>query len=189
MNVHTKIKSGKQSVWDDETKRKMGEMWNNGQSAGRISAKFGVSRNVVIGLAMRNPDLFTPKGKGAPKYARWGGRKPQPKQPGEARAKPLHNNVGHKVRDMNNTRRSRMEAVQREAEKFRSGTSPLLEIAPDDVHRLTKGKELKDLGAHECHWVLNNDGPFLYCAEATGGPVYCDHHAARVYRVRESWER
>ncbi|WP_027685076.1 GcrA family cell cycle regulator [Rhizobium leguminosarum] len=186
MNVHAKIKVGKKAVWDDATKREMGKMWNNGQSAGRISAKFGVSRNVVVGLAMRNPDLFTPKGKGTPKYARWGGRKPQPKQPGEARARPTHDNVGHKLRNMHNTRKARMEAVQREASDFLAGTSPLLQIAPDDALRLSTGKELVDLGVHECRWVLNNGSPFLFCADATEGAVYCMHHAKRVYQPREA---
>lgn len=189
MNFHAKIDVGEKTVWDDETKQRMGKMWNDGQSASQIGAKFRVSRNAVIGLARRNPEYFTPKRKGAPKYARWGGRKPEQKPPGEPRAKQTHDIVGNKVRNMNNSRKARMESTKREAAEFADGTSPLLEIAPDDALRLGTGKELIDLGAHECRWVLNNGGPFIFCADATDGAVYCSHHAQRVYRARETWER
>lgn len=189
MNVHTKITIGKQAVWDDETKQRMGDMWNDGKSASQIGAMFGVSRNTIIGIATRNPDLFTPKKKGAPRYLRSGGRKPQPKLHGEPRAKPTHDNVGHKLWDMNNTRKARMEATKREVEEFQCGTSEHLKIAPSDAERLPMGKELMGLGRHDCRFALNNGHPFIFCAAATGGEVYCSHHAERAYRVREAWMR
>ncbi|MBD9455937.1 hypothetical protein IB244_31190 [Rhizobium sp. RHZ02] len=40
---------------------KASKMWNDGQSAGMIADQFGISRNVVIGLANRNRDLFPNK--------------------------------------------------------------------------------------------------------------------------------
>jgi GcrA cell cycle regulator len=85
---------------------------------------------------------------------------------------------------MHNTRKARMEAVQREAEAFAAGTSPLLKIAPDDAARLNTGtgKELMDLGKHECKWALTNGGPWLFCAEVTDGAVYCTHHSERAFR-------
>lgn len=191
MNVHSKILSGDKPVWDEETKLRMANMWNDGESGAVIGRKFGVSKNVIVGLVARNPHLFVSKKKGEPQYARTGGRKPQPKQPGEARAKPLHNNVGHKLWDMNNTRRGRMEATKREAEAFAAGTSKYLKIAPSDEERLNNGtgKELMDLGAHDCRWALTNGGPWIFCAEATDGAVYCPHHAQRAYRAREAWQR
>lgn len=189
MNIHAKITDGKKLVWDDETKRRMAKMWNDGESGARIGAKFGVSKNAIIGVAARNPDLFVSKKRGEPQYSRTGGRKPQPRPPGEPRRKAAHNNVGHKMLDMRNTRKARMEAAQREAEQFQSGTSPLLQIAPDDAARLNTGKELMDLGVHECRFALNNGGPFIFCAEATDGAVYCWHHAKRAYTPREAWQR
>jgi GcrA cell cycle regulator len=191
MNIHAKIKVGRQAVWDNETKQRMANMWNAGQSASEIAAMFMVSRNTIIGIATRNPQLFISKKKGAPKYARWGGRKPQPKPPGEQRAKPTHDIVGHKVRNMNNSRKARMEATRREADEFAACTSEYLKIAPSDAERLNNGtgKELMDLGAHDCHFPLNNGSPFIFCADATDGAVWCHHHAKRAYRAREAWQR
>jgi GcrA cell cycle regulator len=184
MNIHAKVMVGRQPVWDDETKQRMGNMWNSGSSASIIGALFGVSRNTIIGIATRNPKLFISKKKGAPKYLRTGGKKPRPRDPDEPRRTAAHNNGGHKLWDMHNTRKARMEATRREAEAVASGASPLLQIAPDDAERLNTGtgKELIDLGAHECRFALNNGGPFIFCAEATGGPVYCQHHSERAYR-------
>lgn len=190
MNIHAKVMSGKQAVWDEETKQRVAKLWNGGESSARIGAKFGVSKNAIIGIAARNPDLFVSKKRGEPQHARNGGRKPKP--PGEQRAKPLHDIVGNKVRNMNNSRKARMESTRREAEEFAAGTSPLLDIAPDDAERLNMGtgKELMDLGAHDCRFALNNGSPFIFCASATDdGAVYCDHHAKRAYRAREAWQR
>ncbi|MGZ2449598.1 GcrA cell cycle regulator [Rhizobium ruizarguesonis] len=191
MNIHAKITVGKQLVWDDEMKQRVAKLWNDGESSARIGALFGVTRNTIIGIATRNPQLFISKKKGAPKYLRTGGKKPRPRDPDEPRRKAAHNNVGHKLRDMHNTRKARMEAVQREAEEFAAGTSKYLKIAPSDEERLNSGmgKEFVDLGVHECRFGLNNGGPFIFCAEATDGAVYCEHHAQRAYRSREAWER
>lgn len=188
MNIYTKITSGDKPVWDDETKQRMANMWNDGESGAVIARKFGVSKNTIVGLVARNPHLFASKKKGEPKYARTGGRKPQPKSPGEKRAKPTHSHVGNNLK---NIHKARMEATRREAEQFSAGTSEYLKIAATDAERLNAGrrKELHDLEAGDCRWGLNHGGPFLFCAEATGGSIYCDHHAKRAYRLRESWER
>lgn len=65
------------------------------------------------------------------------------------------------------------------------GTSPLLQIHASDEERLGTGKELHELGVHQCRWPLNNGSPFLFCADATGGDLYCWHHMNRGYRVRK----
>lgn len=179
MNIHIEINK------DDAA-----EMWNDGLSITDIAARYGVTRSKISGMMNRDRERF-PKRRGdaAPRYARTGGRKPEPKPPGEKRAKPLHDNVGHKMRNMNNTRKARMEAVQREAEDFLAGTSEYLKIAPSDEMRLARGKELMELGPHDCRWALTNGGPWLFCAEATDDAVYCQHHSKRAYRAREAWER
>ncbi|MGR9413150.1 GcrA family cell cycle regulator [Rhizobium leguminosarum] len=178
MNIHVEV-----------DKDAAAEMWNEGLSITDIAARYGVTRSKISGMMNRDRDRF-PKRRGdaPPRYARTGGRKPQPRPPGEARAKPLHNNVGYKMRDMRNSRKARMEATRRDAEEFAAGTSPLLQIAPDDAEKLNTGmgKELMDLGAHECKWALTNGGPWIFCAESTDGAVYCDHHASRAYVSREA---
>jgi len=39
------------------------KLWSEGLSASQIASKFGVSRNVVIGIAYRNRDRFPPRQK------------------------------------------------------------------------------------------------------------------------------
>jgi len=183
MNVHTKVKHGNQVAWDDETKRKMATIWNDGGSASLISARFGLSRTAVLGLVHRNPRLFKSKKTDTPRYSRTGGRKPVSKMFGEDRPKPNHAQLGNKAK---NTRKARMEAVQREAAEFQSGTSPMLQIAPDDADRLNTGKEMIDLARNECRFGLNNSHPFIFCAAPTEGAVYCPHHSMRAYVIREA---
>jgi len=127
------------------------------------------------------------KGRGAPSGPRMSRDRKPPRAPakprdGAPKVKPHNDHAGLKV---NNTRKARMEAVQREASDFLAGISPLLRTHADDDARLSTGKELMDLGRHECRWVLNNGGPFLFCAEETEGAVYCPHHADRAYRSRD----
>ncbi|ANL84650.1 GcrA family cell cycle regulator [Rhizobium phaseoli] len=180
MNMHAKVKRTRQPVWDDAAKQRMAAMWNDGYSATMIAANFeGASRMSILGLVHRNPDMFKPKKVGAPAYARTGGRKPEPKIPGAPRRKPKHDNVGNGI---GKTRKVRMDIARRDIAEFEGGTSPCMKIAPSDAERLDTGyaKELTELQAGECRWVLNNGGPFLFCAEATGGATYCAHHAGRA---------
>ncbi|OWK23938.1 hypothetical protein AJ87_26340 [Rhizobium yanglingense] len=55
-----------------------------------------------------------------------------------------------------------------------------------DEERIANGKELHDLGVHQCRWPLNNGSPFLFCADATGGELYCGHHMNRAHRPKGS---
>jgi GcrA cell cycle regulator len=175
MTIHTKITVQNHPVWDDEAKQQMAALWNKGKSAAQVAALFGISRNVVTGLAHRN-EIFKVKGRGSPTG-------PRPSSaPKIAKAKRQHGHTGRKVKV---TREARMEAVKRDVAEFAAGTSRLLRIHADDEARLADGKDLLSLGRHECRWALNQRSPFLFCAESTGGMVYCEHHAQRAYRVRE----
>lgn len=169
-------------------------MWADDASMGEIADHFGVSRNSVSGFMNRNRDIFPEKTQGRMNLNPNGRKgygvgstkakfKAAPKPP---KRKPIHGHVGNKVK---NTRKARMETARREVEEFQSGTSEYLKTAPSDADRLPMGKELMDLGRHDCRFALNNGGPFIFCAAATAGEVYCSHHADRAYRVREAWMR
>ncbi|MHC2298169.1 GcrA family cell cycle regulator [Rhizobium mongolense] len=174
MNVHTKVTSRHTTEWDAETKQIMADLWNDGQSASQIAARFGASRSAIIGLAHRNRDMFKGKKK------RTGGRPVKKAHSGPV----TRENDGRRL-VMQNIHKARMEAARREAEEFEAGTSPLLQIHVSDEERLATGKELHDLERDQCRWPLNNGSPFLFCADATGGALYCWHHMNRAYRVRE----
>ena len=50
--------------WTDTRKAEAAKLWNEGFSSRQIAMQFCVSRNSVIGVAHRNPDLFHPKAVG-----------------------------------------------------------------------------------------------------------------------------
>ncbi|ULJ73614.1 GcrA family cell cycle regulator [Rhizobium gallicum] len=155
----------------------MAKLWNSGLSAGQIADRIGISRCAVSGHIHRHRDLFEPRGRdNQPVGKRGGGRKRQKQQP----IGPVTStNDGRRVH-MQNLHKARMEAARREAEEFDAGTSPLLQIHASDEERLAGAKELHELGRHECHWALNNGGPFLFCADATFDKSrYCAHHLLR----------
>lgn len=189
MNIHAKLDL-----------KSAARMWADDASMGEIADHFGISRNSVSGFMNRNRDLFPEKTQGRMNLnpnGRRGNGLSKPKVSFGAAPKAIRKHEpkladhGHRGTKTKNTRKARMESTRREAEQFQSGTSPLLQIAPDDAARLNAGtgKELMDLGAHECKWALTNGGPWLFCAESTDGAVYCEHHAQRAYRSREAWER
>jgi GcrA cell cycle regulator len=63
------------------------KLWSEGLSASQIARRFGVSRNVVIGIAYRNRDRFPPRQKRKPAPRREPTRRPRPQAP-ELQAEP-----------------------------------------------------------------------------------------------------
>jgi GcrA cell cycle regulator len=180
MNVSTKPRSG-QGI-DIEV---MAKLWNDGGlSTSQLAARFGLTRSAVAGYIKRNKSMFDAR-RGAPEYKRWGGVAPKDRKPKGRSAQSSSTADGRRL-SVPGIHKARMEAARREAEEFEAGTSPLLQIHVSDEERLAKGKELHDLGLHECKWALNHGGPFLFCADATHGKRYCWHHSKRAYRPKGS---
>jgi GcrA cell cycle regulator len=63
------------------------KLWSEGLSASQIANRFGVSRNVVIGIAYRNRDRFPPRQKRKPAPRREPTRRPRQQAP-EVQAEP-----------------------------------------------------------------------------------------------------
>jgi GcrA cell cycle regulator len=63
------------------------KLWSEGLSASQIASRFGVSRNVVIGIAYRNRDRFPPRQKRKPAPRREPTRRPREQAP-EIQAEP-----------------------------------------------------------------------------------------------------
>ncbi|ULJ72952.1 GcrA family cell cycle regulator [Rhizobium gallicum] len=176
MNISTKPTRGRKI--DIEA---MAKLWNSGLSAGQIADRIGISRCAVSGHIHRHRNLFEPRGRdNQPVGKRGGGMKRQAKPHS---APVTGRNDGRRIH-MKNLLKARMEAARREAEEFEAGTSPLLQIHVSDEERLATGKELHDLERDQCRWPLNNGSPFLFCADATGGALYCWHHMNRAYRPK-----
>lgn len=132
------------------------QMWNEGQSGGQIGEFFGLSRCAVLGFVRRNRDRFNVKGTGFV-----GGRvgKPGPKpKPKPVRTEP---------------------SGPKEPKEPRSwlGADELAY----DAARMPHAATLLALDSDQCHWPLNDGGPYLFCAaEAQAHGNYCNHHRLRA---------
>lgn len=162
-------------VWTEKNTAEAARMWNDGLSATEVAVAIGASRNAVMGKAHRNPDLFRSKegyGKG------WrAGRtfsdnpKPRPSVPRVV--------LNRAAKDAKAEQEAKVAAERQAVREARSNA------AEYDAGRLQHAKTLVDLGSKECHWPINEGGPFLYCAaEATEGDrkgegTYCRCHYLR----------
>lgn len=48
-------------------------------------------------------------------------------------------------------------------------------------------KTLGQLGKFECHWPVLHTDEHLFCAEPTGGKIYCPYHMTRAF-VQTTWQ-
>ncbi|MCB5205025.1 GcrA family cell cycle regulator [Neorhizobium sp. T786] len=173
MNVHVKTPF----KWTEEVMSQAAEMWNDGQSATQIGRALGVSRNAVIGKAHRNPSVFISKeGMGRDWRSGVTGARPVQRAP-----EPL-------------VRRSK-EAIERAKLKREAETAEATAMRlairdakagseAYDTERLVHAKLLVDLDRGECHWPLNDGGPFLFCASETAKGSYCECHRLRMLPSR-----
>jgi len=167
-------------VWTERNTAAAAEMWNAGKSGGEIAAAIGASRNAVIGKAHRNPELFEDKG-GTGKG--WRGGKVF--NPDRREYKTVIKPAADRRIKIRKAEAEKAAAAQRQAirEAREAGSAY-------DAERLPHAKTLLELGAKECHWPMNDGGPFLFCAsEAThgdqkGDPNYCRCHYLRRLPLR-----
>ena len=162
----------RQQSHSDETIQLAAKLWNEGLSGSQVGKRLGVSRNVVIGLAHRNPSLFVHKGKVTlqPKFEPM----PAPKR-GERRSASSPKSPAQKPNQTVNL-----------FPKFKAYAIPQAVRTLHDAERLIHAKELHELERGECRWGLNHGSPFLFCAAARSGlSPYCEHHRARAMRVVE----
>jgi GcrA cell cycle regulator len=60
---------------------------------------------------------------------------------------------------------------------------PEADVAGYDTTRLKLGKELEDLTQRDCHWPLNNGGPYIFCGAKVSRDHYCEIHNERATRL------
>ncbi len=165
----------------------LARLWNeDGLSAAQIGKVLGLTRMQVLGHVHRHRDVFKSRKK-KPLYTRTNGVPPKllpPRQKREKKATDIEKTDGRHF-SAKGIHRARMEAVARDAGESEAGTAKLLQIEETDQDRMLTGKELHDLGLHECKWPLNSGHPFIFCSSSTDGGNYCTHHARRAYRPRE----
>lgn len=147
------------------------KLWNEGElSVLQIAAHFGVEKGVVSGITHRYRDLFPMKGK------------PRPFVPlAERVAKAVKEVIPDFSIPKQSTHRQRMERAKTEAAYIKANPGILSKLTDYDKSRLSEAKTLLDRQDHECHWPLNEGGPFIFCAAPNAEKkVYCWHHAKRA---------
>lgn len=134
--------------------------FDDGESASKIAARYGVSRNAIIGVAHRNGAKNHPPKSHAP--VKPGSKAPPPRRGG-----------------MDFASTARLEAATTKAALI-SGTKTTLQLRPAALVEGARFLPLAELGAHDCHFPVtpHHAAPdnHRFCglpAEET----YCPHHA------------
>ncbi|QFI65773.1 GcrA family cell cycle regulator [Sinorhizobium alkalisoli] len=127
------------------------KLWRDDLTASQIAKRFGVSRNVIVGIAYRNRKLFPQREE----------RKSQGTRAAALRAP------------------RKKVLVPPAAQPAPVPEVELAPPTAYDAERLASAKLLHELTAGQCCWPLNNGGPYLFCAAETTGR-YCRTHQARA---------
>lgn len=135
-------------------------MWRAGAELKDIAAKFGVSKNVIIGQANSNREMFPHRRPPTGQRVKKAEAPPKPKK---------------SKRGGGNWNTNLFGVAKSTITKDPSYTARKTEY---DADRMPFAKPLHELEACECHWPLTDRGPYLFCA-ADASKAYCDHHEAR----------
>lgn len=146
-------------AWTPAEDATLQQQWAEGKSAGLIGHILGRSRNSVIGRVHR-------KGwqrRGPPLYYTPRKRGPQRSEPKPKAVKPKPSLPGRV-------------------------TFGIAALAPVITEPPSLNKRLWELGEHDCHWPINDGGPFLFCAhEKAGNGPYCAFHAEKGVTSKTPW--
>lgn len=146
--------------WNDEDRRRVGQMLKKGWSAGRIGKELGLSRCAVIGRIFRDPQLKlqAPVTKAIPGMASRP-RKRLVKKPPPPKIPP--------------------------APPIKTPPAPVVAL-PRPPFRCVP---LKDLGRRDCHWPVSPHGAapdeHLFCGAGTRrGERFCPYHCLIAFQPR-----
>lgn len=143
------------SRWPAESVAAIRSLANEGLTGREIGARFGVSRNTIIGVCYRN------------KISLGGAGTLTQKRSTNASVPTLA--------------LKRKEARQRRSAPVKAITLP---VAPVFVPEHPAGIPIHKLTNSTCHWPVHDTLPGRYCGEHTDAGSYCTHHHARAYRVQ-----
>jgi len=132
------------------------EMRDKGKSIREIARIIGKSAGSISGLMSRNRDVF----------------------PITDTQMSMLKEVGRQKKSSNAIRKMFHEALNPPGPPHK-----LKENAKEyDASRLP-GFTLWELEKKQCHWPLNEGGPFLFCGEVKAGKNYCQIHQERAWRA------
>lgn len=167
---------------------KAAQMWNDGFSAGMIAKAFnGISRNVIIGIANRNRNLFPNKAKTGIRKGKRVAPLERPKMSDEERQRRNKAQNAKRRAERESTRQTKTEAVAKTREDREERATQRRErgfTAAIDIPLQATGKELWRLASCECHWPVSDGAPYLFCAAVTTDKSdYCADHLERSLPV------
>lgn len=184
-------------------------MWKKGKSASQIGEFFDVTRNVIIGIATRNRELFPVDKPNRPEISNWRQRVDLAKAASMWRNEMTlahianHFDVythhisalaqerrdifpkrtfGGNVGRASTTPRQRVKRVEDDRGEFVAKLFKSPSLTSYDEERLSQTRSLVDLERGECRWALSNCKPHMFCAAPAKGN-YCEHHRLRSFRA------
>jgi hypothetical protein len=158
-------------------------LWRQGWSAGKIALRFGVTRNVVIGIVVRNRDEFPAKDARKLVTSRWKEREGKPLA--LKRVKTPRQPVAKKPKAISQRHRMdptvHVERLQTAGHLIQSNFL----LSGSNIHADQGGKTLADLETYECRWAVNapdRGGIHLFCGRPNlkGRPFCAEHNAFAV---------
>lgn len=143
------------NYWHTNNVEKIADMLREGKSASEIGARFGVSRNAVIGVVHRNPVL---------------------REIGFARKQGRQNIEKVRAISVAATRGKNVRGGKVSVNRLKAVAQPIEAPEPVDAPE-PRNLTLMELTERTCKWPVNDGGPFLFCGcEADFDRPYCDFH-------------
>lgn len=167
------------AYWTPEQDARLEECMREGLSASQIGALFGVSRNAVIGRVHRNKKL---KEIGLSHPPGNPGKRVEALKKRKSRAKPA-SELRRAPRPQPQPKR-RVKVVSPSILFEPVPPKPLPEPVFIAGERLTVGRPIHLLGAHECRWAVNDadKGELALFCGAKGAGSWCLFHERLVYK-------
>lgn len=167
--------------WSNEDKVHVAKMIVEGLSFAKIGEAFSVSKNAVIGVVKRTPEL-----KALNRIREQ--NKPAPLGRAEVRRR-----AAERSRQQRATKsKAKTAGVVVESEKPKAPAVFKLPIKRE-AELQTVGRPLAELSAFECRWAVNDADmgqEYLFCGDRiTESSRYCAHHKAKAFGLGTPSER
>ncbi|MDM8346254.1 GcrA family cell cycle regulator [Pseudochrobactrum sp. sp1633] len=161
--------------WSDEDKAQVAKMMVEGLSFSKIAGVFNVTKNAVIGLVKRNPELEAVNSKR------------QASKPAAKTADEIKDYRAAKAREYREAKRKAKteNAIIVKVEPKQKSQKPIPFPTRRNEDFQTVGRPLVELSSFDCRWAVNDAGKgeeHLFCGSRVNiGSRYCAYHKAKAF--------